>query len=441
MTDLPRTADVVVIGAGIVGCAAAYHLAAAGAGRVLLLDREDAVGMGSTGACAGGFRQQFSTEVNIRLSRASVPMIVGFTEEHGIPLDVTQDGYLFLVREAASWRSFLRGVELQRSLGVEVETLSPDDAAALVPGVNVEGVIGATFGPRDGIADPCRAHAGLREPRPGRGASPWRSASRSRRSWPTVREPASGPEAARWPRAPWSSPPVRGRGRSRPPSASTSRSSPCRGVVVTTGPFPGVPERRTLVIDADSSFYVHREADGVLMGMGGADEPTFDTSVDDRFVERELLPKAARDLPAARRGGHPLDVGGPVRDDAGPASGDRPRAGRRALDRSGFQRARLPAGADRRQAPGRDDRRRRRDARSTSRRSAWIASRVGNWCWSTTWCEVPGAGVEPARAEAHGILSPARLPVPPSRPAGDSVHRGWMGTGRSLRCPPRRPGL
>jgi sarcosine oxidase subunit beta len=154
MTDLPRTADVVVIGAGIVGCSAAYHLAAAGAGRVLLLDREDAVGRGSTGACAGGFRQQFSTEVNIRLSRASVPMIVGFTEEHGIALDVTQDGYLFLVREADSWRSFLRGVELQRSLGVEVETLGPDDAAVLVPGVNVEGVIGATFGPRDGIADP-----------------------------------------------------------------------------------------------------------------------------------------------------------------------------------------------------------------------------------------------------------------------------------------------
>ncbi len=360
MTDLPRTADVVVIGAGIVGCSAAYHLAAAGAGRVLLLDREDAVGMGSTGACAGGFRQQFSTEVNIRLSRASVPMIVGFTEEHGIPLDVTQDGYLFLVREAASWRSFLRGVELQRSLGVEVETLSPEDAAALVPGVNVEGVIGATFGPRDGIADPAGLTQGY--------------ASLARDAGVTVAlgEPvgaivADGTGAG-----------VRTRGGTVAASAVVLAAGAWSGalaatagvdlpiepvprVVVTTGPFPGVPERRTLVIDADSSFYVHREADGVLMGMGGADEPTFDTSVDESVRRTGAAAESPRDLPAARRGGHPLDVGGSVRDDAGPASGDRPRAGRRALDRSGFQRARLPAGADRRQAPGRDDRRRRRD--------------------------------------------------------------------------------
>lgn len=302
MTDLPRTADVVVIGAGIVGCSAAYHLAAAGAGRVLLLDREDAVGRGSTGACAGGFRQQFSTEVNIRLSRASVPMIVGFTEEHGIALDVTQDGYLFLVREADSWRSFLRGVELQRSLGVEVETLGPDDAAVLVPGVNVERVIGATFGPRDGIADPAGLTQGY--------------ASLARDAGVTVAlgQPveaivAGGPGAG-----------VRTRGGTVAASAVVLAAGAWSGalaatagldlpiepvprVVVTTGPFPGVPERRTLVIDADSSFYVHREADGVLMGMGGDDEPTFDTSVDEGFVERDLLPKALEIFPPLAEAG------------------------------------------------------------------------------------------------------------------------------------------
>jgi len=303
MTDLPRTADVVVIGAGIVGCSAAYHLAAAGAGRVLLLDREDAVGTGSTGACAGGFRQQFSTEVNIRLSRASVPMIVGFTEEHGIALDVTQDGYLFLVREADSWRSFLRGVELQRSLGVEVETLGPDDAAALVPGVNVEGVLGATFGPRDGIADP----AGLTQG--------YASLARDAGVTLALGEPVEAIVAGNG-----GGPAVRTRGGTVAASAVVLAAGAWSGalaatagvdlpiepvprVVVTTGPFPGVPERRTLLIDADSSFYVHREADGVLMGMGGADEPTFDTSVDDRFIERELLPKALEIFPPLAEAG------------------------------------------------------------------------------------------------------------------------------------------
>src|SRR5437868_11295180 len=104
-SDIPARADVLVIGAGIVGCSAAYHLAAAGAGAVLVVDREDAVGRGSTGACAGGFRQQFTSEVNIRLSQASVPMILGFTEEHGIAVDVSQDGYLFLVRDRSEERS------------------------------------------------------------------------------------------------------------------------------------------------------------------------------------------------------------------------------------------------------------------------------------------------------------------------------------------------
>ncbi len=108
------TADVVVVGGGVVGASAAYHLAAAGAGRVLLLEREDALGTGSTGACAGGFRHQFSSEINIRLSLASVPMILSFQETHGIPLDVQQDGYLFLVRSEASWRSFVAAAELQR---------------------------------------------------------------------------------------------------------------------------------------------------------------------------------------------------------------------------------------------------------------------------------------------------------------------------------------
>ena len=93
---MTRTADVVVVGGGVVGASAAYHLASAGAGRVLLLERADHLAAGSTGACAGGFRYQFSSEVNVRLSRASVPMITGFTEEHGLPLDVAQHGYLFL---------------------------------------------------------------------------------------------------------------------------------------------------------------------------------------------------------------------------------------------------------------------------------------------------------------------------------------------------------
>jgi sarcosine oxidase subunit beta len=148
------TADVVVVGGGVVGCSAAYHLAAAGAGRVLLLERAGAVGTGSTGACAGGFRFQFSSKINVELSIASVPMIVGFSEEHGLPLDVVRDGYLFLIRDDATLRRFTVAAEMQRSLGVDTQVLQPDEAAQLAPGIAVEGLVGATFCPQDGIADP-----------------------------------------------------------------------------------------------------------------------------------------------------------------------------------------------------------------------------------------------------------------------------------------------
>src|SRR5438876_2580680 len=142
---MSETADAVVVGGGVVGASAAYHLADAGAGRVLLLERAEALGTGSTGRCAGGFRHQFSSRINILLSIASIEMIMGFSDRHGLPLDIDQDGYLFLVRDEGTWKDFMSSVELQRSLGVEVEVLTPEEAARLIPGIALEGMIGATF--------------------------------------------------------------------------------------------------------------------------------------------------------------------------------------------------------------------------------------------------------------------------------------------------------
>ncbi|HXI45533.1 MAG TPA: FAD-dependent oxidoreductase [Candidatus Acidoferrales bacterium] len=96
-------AGAIVVGGGIVGVSTAYHLAAAGVRDVLLLEREAGLGLGSTGRCAGGFRIQFSSEVNVRLSLESARMIRGFSEQHGLPLDLHVDGYLFLCRDQAPW--------------------------------------------------------------------------------------------------------------------------------------------------------------------------------------------------------------------------------------------------------------------------------------------------------------------------------------------------
>jgi sarcosine oxidase, subunit beta len=293
-----RTADVVVVGGGIVGCSTAYHLAAAGAGRVLMLERADALGTGSTGRCAGGFRFQFSSEVNIRLSQASVPMILRFAEEHGLPLDVWQDGYLFLVREEGLWPAYVASADLQRGLGVDARLLTPDGAAEIVPGLSLEGVIGATFCPEDGIADPAGLTQGYATLARRAGAEISLEEDVHdvlvERGRVTGVRTATGDVAAPVvvnAAGPWAGALASTAGVELP-------LEPIPRNVVTTGAFPGVPERRTLVIDAATSFYLHREADGVLMGMGSPDERvSFDLTPDDAFIAEQIVPTAVRVFP------------------------------------------------------------------------------------------------------------------------------------------------
>lgn len=299
------TADVVIVGGGIVGVSAAYHLASAGAGRVVLIEREQAVGRGSTGACAGGFRHQFSSRINIELSLASVPMIVGFAEEHGLPLDVWRDGYLFVVRGRQLLQEYRAAAELQRSMGVDVRELAPDEAAALVPGLSTEGVTGAMICDRDGIADP----GGLTE---GYATLARRAGAELRLGTAVTRVRVAGGRAIGVVTAAGdvdAAVVIDAAGAWAAAVASTAGVDlpiePVPRNVVTTGPFPGVPQRRTLVIDAESSFYFHREAEGVLMGMGGGpgERSSFSTEVDRRFVEEELLPTAVRVFPPLERAG------------------------------------------------------------------------------------------------------------------------------------------
>src|ERR1700677_1491946 len=91
-----HTADVVLIGGGIVGSSIAYHLVAAGCKNVLVIERESAQGKGSTGKSMGGVRAQFSTDVNIRMSLYSIPFFRDFEERMGHPSGYRAQGYLFV---------------------------------------------------------------------------------------------------------------------------------------------------------------------------------------------------------------------------------------------------------------------------------------------------------------------------------------------------------
>src|ERR1700746_1288473 len=90
-----QTAEVVIIGGGIVGSSIAYDLTSAGCKNVLVIERETAQGKGSTGKSMGGVRAQFSTPVNIQLSLYSIPFYASFDERLGYPCGYRPQGYLF----------------------------------------------------------------------------------------------------------------------------------------------------------------------------------------------------------------------------------------------------------------------------------------------------------------------------------------------------------
>jgi sarcosine oxidase, subunit beta len=150
---MAETADVIVIGAGIMGISTAYHLARRGGGKVVVLER-DAVCSGSTALAGGGIRHQFSKRVGVELTKRSIVTFENFEEEYGVDPQLRQHGYLYPVHTEHQLDLFRRNVEMQRGAGADVRLLEPADVAALFPYLNAETLVGATYSPRDGYCDP-----------------------------------------------------------------------------------------------------------------------------------------------------------------------------------------------------------------------------------------------------------------------------------------------
>ena len=152
MPDLPQTAAVVVVGGGVTGASALYHLTAAGCQNVLLLER-DTLCAGSTSKAAGGIRAQFSDELNIRMALENIRRFERFGDEIGVDIDFKQWGYLIMVG-SGSLPQFRQALELQHRLGVPSELVGPDEIARIVPQLATDDLAGATFCPIDGYATP-----------------------------------------------------------------------------------------------------------------------------------------------------------------------------------------------------------------------------------------------------------------------------------------------
>jgi len=279
-----RRARVVVVGAGAIGLAVALQLGRAGAHGVVVVDRNASPGMGSTSRANGGVRAQFTTAVNIAFSQFTIRRL---GELHGLDdqeVGFRAVGYLFLTGTDAGAIALRRSWELQRSVGVDVQWLSPVDVLAKAPFVNVDGLSAATFCAGDGIIDPhgvvsalwaeCRrldtyflldtevlGLSGGRRVRVRTSAGDIDTDFVVNAAGPFAREVAAMADIDL-------------------PVVSRRRNLACTEAVA------GIPEAIPMCVDNDTGVLIRREGAGFLIGFSDpTDPPSMDTTFDPAFLD------------------------------------------------------------------------------------------------------------------------------------------------------------
>ena len=153
-------AEVVVLGGGVVGSSVAYHLAGAGVGPVTVVDR----GSGSTERATGGFRAQFASEVNVRLSLLSLEKLRSFADDTGVDPGYAPRGYLFVATAPAERERLRQALAVQRAAGSHhAREVSAAEVLTLNPRLAPDGILGGTFSPVDGFLRPTEIQRGYRE--------------------------------------------------------------------------------------------------------------------------------------------------------------------------------------------------------------------------------------------------------------------------------------
>jgi sarcosine oxidase subunit beta len=147
--------DVVIIGAGVMGASLAWHLAVAGCRDVLLVDAAPAAGEGSTGRATGGFRAQYATAINIRLSLLAREKLRRFADDVGGDCGYQPAGYLWLASTAGELSALSEARALQHAEGLhEAQAVTPEEILCLNPAVSPDGLAGGAFCPTDGFIRP-----------------------------------------------------------------------------------------------------------------------------------------------------------------------------------------------------------------------------------------------------------------------------------------------
>ena len=324
--ELPKTADFVVVGGGVMGASIAYHLAERGARDIVLLEKEAFLGTGATGRCAGGVRYQFATEINVRLSLESLPVFEHFEEIFNQVIDYQQYGYLFLLTRESDITTFQQNIAVQHSLGVDTKWLEGDEIRRRLPIMRLDNVLAGTYNRNEGTVDPNGVVMGYINAAKRLGALTYTDVNVTginatngkvtsiETDHGTISTPivvnAAGPWAA-----------IIGQMAGVPIPIT-----PVRRQWLTTTPLPEISTDFPFVIDFAQSLYFHREGQGLLTGMSNPDEqPGFDQNVDPEWELTHMEAAAAR-LPILENAGLVSRVAGlyEVTPDAHPIFGKTP---------------------------------------------------------------------------------------------------------------------
>ena len=276
---MAETADILIIGAGIVGCSLAYQLALQGASRVAVVDK-DLICSGSTGRSAGGIRQQFATDLNIRLSLESIRMFEGMPEELGVDPGFRRVGYLFLASTEAELGLFRQNVALQQRHGVPVQMVGPDDIRRLVPFVQLDGILGGTYCPTDGYAAPYEVTMGYAAAARRHGVT-----IHEQRAVTTVLQQSGRVVGVETASGPIHAPVVVNAagafaGQIGDMAGADVPVRPYRRQLFTTLPVPAFTPEPPLTIDYHRNWYFRGELGGCLFSGPKDEESTFNTNVD-----------------------------------------------------------------------------------------------------------------------------------------------------------------
>jgi glycine/D-amino acid oxidase-like deaminating enzyme len=296
---MKTTTDVVIIGAGVIGCSTAYHLAQIGITDVAVVEM-DQVGSGSSGKSASMLSLQYcEDELTIQMTKYSYDKYMRFEEEMGVPTDFKKIGWISIASEK-SMKPLLRNAKLLNSYGIATEILERDEIKRRYPEINTEDVVLGTWGPDDGLIDPHMIMWGYMKKAQAMGATLEQGVKatgirvhhgkvegiRTDKGFISSRTVvnAGGPwakEVGRWVEV-------------EIPIMNLART------IVVTGPFADIPNDRPFLDDMTLEWYCRPELSGLLMGMGAkpVEEPNIQT---DTETVHEIIDVAVHRIPVLEK--------------------------------------------------------------------------------------------------------------------------------------------